>query len=45
VAGIADFVSTLSGKQRADLAAALSPIVAREDIAPMCIPGKDSTRA
>jgi DNA-binding MarR family transcriptional regulator len=45
VAGIADFVSTLSGKQRADLAAALSPIVAREDIAPMCIPGKDSARA
>jgi DNA-binding MarR family transcriptional regulator len=48
VAGIADFVGTLSEKERAELAAALSPIVAREDIAPMCIGqarGKDSPRA
>ena len=45
VAGIADFVGTLSDQERADLAAALSPIVAREDIAPMCAaatPRKDS---
>jgi DNA-binding MarR family transcriptional regulator len=45
VAGIADFVRTLSEKERADLAAALSPIVARADIAPMCAapaPRKDS---
>jgi DNA-binding MarR family transcriptional regulator len=38
LAGIAEFVSTLSDKERADLADALSPIVAR-------IPGKDSARA
>ena len=44
VAGIADFVATLSEKERADLAAALSPIVARKDVAPMCVtaPRKDS---
>ena len=45
VAGIADFVGTLSDKERADLAAALSPIVAREDIAALCAaqaPRKDS---
>jgi DNA-binding MarR family transcriptional regulator len=45
VAGIADFVGTLTDRQRADLATALSPIVAREDIAPMCVataPRKDS---
>ncbi|MEA2431337.1 MAG: hypothetical protein QOF65_114 [Thermoleophilaceae bacterium] len=45
VAGIADFVRTLSDNERADLAAALSPIVARADIAPMCAasaPRKDS---
>jgi DNA-binding MarR family transcriptional regulator len=47
VAGISDFVSTLSDDERADLQAALSPIVAREDIAPMCTDTsrKDSTRA
>jgi DNA-binding MarR family transcriptional regulator len=38
LAGIAEFVSTLSDEERADLADALSPIVAR-------IPGKDSIRA
>jgi DNA-binding MarR family transcriptional regulator len=38
LAGIAEFVSTLSDKQRADLADALSPVVAR-------IPGKDSVNA
>jgi DNA-binding MarR family transcriptional regulator len=48
LAGIAEFVSTLSDKERADLARALSPIVAREDIAPMCggqARGKDSPGA
>jgi DNA-binding MarR family transcriptional regulator len=44
VAGIADFVSTLSDKERADLIEALSPIVARDEIASLCI-GKDSPRA
>ena len=38
LAGIAEFVSTLSDGERADLSRALSPIVAR-------IPGKDSPRA
>jgi DNA-binding MarR family transcriptional regulator len=38
LAGIAEFVSTLSDKERAGLAHALSPIVAR-------IPGKDSANA
>jgi DNA-binding MarR family transcriptional regulator len=48
VAGISDFVGTLSEQERADLAHALSPIVAREDIAPMCsaaMPRKESTSA
>jgi DNA-binding MarR family transcriptional regulator len=48
VTGIADFVGTLSDEERTDLARALAPIVAREDIAPMCIgqaPGKDSPSA
>jgi DNA-binding MarR family transcriptional regulator len=38
LAGIAEFVSTLSDEERADLSNALSPVVAR-------IPGKDSPRA
>jgi DNA-binding MarR family transcriptional regulator len=38
LAGIAEFVSTLSDEERADLAHALSPVVAR-------IPGKDSVNA
>ena len=42
VAGITDFVKTLSAEERRDLAEALAPIVAREDIAPLCIPRKDS---
>jgi len=42
VAGITDFVRTLSAEQRRDLAAALTPIVAREEIAPMCHPRKDT---
>ena len=33
VAGAADFVETLSARERAKLAAALAPIVAREDVA------------
>ena len=36
VAGIADFVSTLSDKERSDLINALSPIVARDEIARLC---------
>jgi DNA-binding MarR family transcriptional regulator len=44
VAGITDFVQSLSARERQDLAAALAPIVAREDIAPLCtIPRKDSS--
>lgn len=42
VAGINDFVASLSASQRKDLAKALTPIVARDDIAPMCIARKDS---
>jgi DNA-binding MarR family transcriptional regulator len=42
VAGIQDFVATLSDSERADLAAALAPIVAREDVAPLLIARKDS---
>ena len=38
LAGIAEFVSTLSDEERADLSKALSPVVAR-------IPGKDSSSA
>jgi DNA-binding MarR family transcriptional regulator len=45
VAGIQDFVATLTAEERADLAKALAPIVAREEIAPMCIARKDSTNA
>jgi DNA-binding MarR family transcriptional regulator len=45
VAGITDFVRTLSPRERQKLAAALIPIVAREDIAPMCIARKDSKDA
>jgi DNA-binding MarR family transcriptional regulator len=45
VAGIAGFVDTLSPDERAQLSAALAPIVAREEIAPLCTaltPRKDS---
>jgi DNA-binding MarR family transcriptional regulator len=42
VAAITDFVATLSEQERRTLAAALSPIVAREAIAPLCTPRKDS---
>jgi DNA-binding MarR family transcriptional regulator len=41
LAGIADFVSTLTPEERAQLAAALTPIVAREDIAPLCLSPKE----
>ena len=41
VAGITDFVTTLTDDQRRDLARALAPIVAREDIAPICVARKD----
>jgi DNA-binding MarR family transcriptional regulator len=43
VAGITDFVKTLTADERRDLSEALAPIVAREDIAPLCITRKDST--
>jgi DNA-binding MarR family transcriptional regulator len=42
VAGIQDFVATLGDSERAGLATALAPIVAREDVAPLCIARKDS---
>jgi DNA-binding MarR family transcriptional regulator len=42
VAGIQDFVGTLNEEERADLATALHPIVARKDVAPLCIARKDS---
>lgn len=42
VAGIQDFVGTLTDSEREDLAQALRPIVAREDIAPLCTARKDS---
>jgi DNA-binding MarR family transcriptional regulator len=42
VAGIEGFVGTLTPSERKQLATALAPIVAREDIAPLCIAGKDS---
>jgi DNA-binding MarR family transcriptional regulator len=45
VAGISDFVETLSDEERGQLSQALAPIVAREDIAPMCSPRKDSQNA
>jgi DNA-binding MarR family transcriptional regulator len=48
VAGLSDFVATLSARERRRLQAALSPIVAREDIAPLCAaapPRKDSPDA
>ncbi len=41
VAGISDFVATLAAEERAALTQALAPIVAREDIAPLCIARKD----
>ena len=37
IAGIADFVATLDPEQREKLRTALLPIVAREDIAPLCV--------
>jgi DNA-binding MarR family transcriptional regulator len=43
VAGISDFVQTLSDEERADLAKALSPICARDEIAPLCVTRKEST--
>jgi DNA-binding MarR family transcriptional regulator len=51
IAGLEDFVSSLSDEERSTLAAALAPIVAREDIAARCTeplspaPRKDSTDA
>jgi DNA-binding MarR family transcriptional regulator len=42
VAGIQDFVATLTNSEQKKLAHALAPIVARDDIAPMCIARKDS---
>jgi DNA-binding MarR family transcriptional regulator len=45
VAGITGFVHTLSPRERQKLAAALTPIVAREDIAPMCTARKDAKDA
>jgi DNA-binding MarR family transcriptional regulator len=45
VAGLSDFVRTLTPDERQRLAAALAPIVARTDIAAMCISPKDSTHA
>jgi DNA-binding MarR family transcriptional regulator len=42
VAGISGFVATLTDEERRDLAQALTPIVAREEIAPMCVARKDS---
>lgn len=41
VAGITDFVSSLSAGEQQDLMKALAPIVAREDIAPLCVARKD----
>jgi DNA-binding MarR family transcriptional regulator len=41
VAGIQDFVGTLAHGERKSLATALAPIVAREDVAPLCIARKD----
>jgi DNA-binding MarR family transcriptional regulator len=43
VAGINDFVQTLTSQERQDLANALSPICARDEIAPMCVTRKEST--
>ncbi len=37
VAGLEGFVRSLSASERSNLAAALAPIVAREDIAPLCL--------
>jgi DNA-binding MarR family transcriptional regulator len=45
IAGITDFIRTLAPRERQRLASALAPIVAREDIAPMCIARKDSADA
>jgi DNA-binding MarR family transcriptional regulator len=44
IAGIQDFVGTLTDSEQQKLAHALAPIVAREDIASMCIPRKDSPK-
>jgi DNA-binding MarR family transcriptional regulator len=45
VAGLTGFVRSLTPGERENLASALAPIVAREDIAPMCMPRQDSTDA
>jgi DNA-binding MarR family transcriptional regulator len=45
VAGLTDFVRSLAPRERHKLASALAPIAAREDIARLCIPRKDSTDA
>jgi DNA-binding MarR family transcriptional regulator len=45
LAGITGLVRTLSPAERRRLAAALAPIVARADIAALCIPRKDSSGA
>ena len=45
LAGLEEFVSSLSPEERDGLAAALSPIVAREDIAPLCSARKGSEHA
>jgi DNA-binding MarR family transcriptional regulator len=42
LAGIADFVRTLAPEERLQLAAALDPIVARPDIAPLCMTPKEA---
>lgn len=44
VAGIQDFVGTLTHTERKSLATALAPIVAREEVAPLCIARKDSPK-
>ena len=38
LAGIEEFARSLTPEERRGLAAALEPIVAREEIAPMCVP-------
>ena len=45
LAGISDLVLTLTTQERRRLANALAPIVARADIAALCIPRKDSRSA
>lgn len=51
IAGFEEFVSSLTPRERSRLAAAIAPIAAREDVAPMCVarpspsPRKDSPDA